>query len=87
MFVPPTEDELRQVEILKERINSNTEEEVTPELISELTELTYLRFLRGRKGILDDAYSCELLMTNMIRVSNIVCIILTTVCFLHSFDN
>lgn len=56
-FVPPTEEELSQVAILKERINHTEEEGVTPELVSELTELTFLRFFRGRKRIMDDAYN------------------------------
>ena len=56
-FVSPTEEELREVAILKERIKGNSEEEVTPELIGELTDLAYLRFFRGRKGIMDDAFN------------------------------
>lgn len=56
-FVVPTEDELREVETLKENIKNSADEEVTPELINEITDLTYLRFYRGRKRIMDDCVS------------------------------
>lgn len=56
-FVPPTEEEISDVEILKDRVKNTTDEDVTPELISELSEVTYLRFYRGRKRIIDDCYN------------------------------
>jgi hypothetical protein len=40
-----------------QRVKSTSDEEVTPELIAELSDLTYLRFYRGRKRIMDDCYN------------------------------
>lgn len=54
-FVPPTEDELAEVQAMKEVISSS-DEAAAAGTVDELTDTAYLRFWRGRKKVMAD---CE----------------------------
>lgn len=56
VFSAPSKEEMIEVDTLKDLIKNTDDGEVAQEAIGELTEVTYLRFLRGRKHIMDDVY-------------------------------
>ena len=73
-FITPTEEELSQVEILKEQIKNYTEneEDITKDHVDELTELTYLRFYRGRKMVMEDAYKSLISHLKWRQANNVI---------------
>jgi hypothetical protein len=52
-FNPPTEEELQQVQHIKERLSTAVEGQLSP----KITDVTILRFLRGMKYNLDEAFT------------------------------